>query len=1005
MIKFIIAFIVCLFAIAAATDAQADGAVLALGAFLVKAGWAAYVAYTVATVVVIVAAAAASYGMNRIVASFNTSSNDPFSQAASQLSLASSDFTRGILLNRTSNNDPIPVIYGSRTIGGTRVFLEATGDSNEYLHIVLAMCEGPISAINTVYLNDVPTTDSRFSGLVDVYRHLGGDDQLADSALIAATPLWTENHRLRGVAYLYIRLKYDQDAFSGGMPTITSDVDGRTVYDPRDGLTKFSRNFALCVRDYCSNTRYGRGIPAVNIPDAYITSAANYSDELVSVGGGSQARYTCDGVINIDDGAMPNIKKLLSAGRGMLIFSAGLYKLVIDRPETASFDFTEDNITGSWTISLGTKKNMYNRLRGNFFNPDRSWQPDISPVESTALRVLDNGLILERQIDLPFTANINTVRQLLTIALNQSRQQISCQFTAFISGLRCEVGDVVTITHTTPGWTAKEFRILNLTLKNNDEIVVIAQEYDVTAYDYGTINIVDATPNTNLPDMTATAAPVDLQVVEELYYTATGKGVQVRANLTWEASPDAFVTSYDVAYKESSADVWVFSTTTKSRAAVIYDLAPSRYDFRVRGINTMGVASSWTVLPNVLLAGLTTPPADIEGLVLRPLEGQAHLQWTRAVEMDVLHGGYIKVRYANLQSGATWAGGQDIGPALAGSSTNAVLPLMPGTYMVKAVDSTGNWSTNAAMIVTNVPSILSMNFVDSQDEAPAFAGSKTNLVVDGVTLKLDVEPFNIEQENGDAIITEVCGVRWRMTAENGDDLITEDGDDLQQEEYEVSYGAGGDTIANDEWSGADTVWTSGTYLFASGIDLGAVYLSRVWSDFQYSGYQINDLIDNRSLTMDEWPNWDGEAIEFTGATLYVRTTLNDPAASPVWTSWMPFQIADYKARAFEFKVEAFTNNPNYGVAITAMEVTIDMPDRTERGNNVAVANTGLAATFGRPFKETPAIGVTVNDMNFLDYYVLSGQTRTGFTINIYNSQGDGVARNIDWIAVGYGGEQ
>jgi len=198
---------------------------------------------------------------------------------------------------------------------------------------------------------------------------------------------------------------------------------------------------------------------------------------------------------------------------------------------------------------------------------------------------------------------------------------------------------------------------------------------------------------------------------------------------------------------------------------------------------------------------------------------------------------------------------------------------------------------------------------------------------------------------------------------------------------------------------------TGTYLFSSGIDLGGVYISRVSSDFQFSGYQINDLVDNRSLTADEWQNWDGETVELTGATLYVRTTEDDPAGSPSWTGWSPFVIADYKARAFEFKVEAFTSNPNYGVAITALEVTIDMPDRTERGNNVAVAATGLAVTFGKPFNATPAIGVTVNDMNAGDYYTLTSQTRSGFSINIYNSVGAGVARNIDWTAAGYGGEQ
>jgi hypothetical protein len=43
---------------------------------------------------------------------------------------------------------------------------------------------------------------------------------------------------------------------------ITADIDGRTLYDPRTGLTAFSRNPALAIRDYLTNTRYGRGVPS-----------------------------------------------------------------------------------------------------------------------------------------------------------------------------------------------------------------------------------------------------------------------------------------------------------------------------------------------------------------------------------------------------------------------------------------------------------------------------------------------------------------------------------------------------------------------------------------------------------------------------------------------------------------------------------------------------------------------------------------------------------------------
>jgi hypothetical protein len=356
--------------------------------------------------------------------------------------------------------------------------------------------------------------------------HTGADDQPADEELVESVSEWTTAHRLRGTAYLYTRLKYDQDVFPGGVPTITALVNGRKVYDPRDTSTAFSNNPALCIRDYLTNTRYGRGIDSSLIDDTSFSAAANYCDETVTIGGQSVARYTCDGVVDTGRTSLENIKELLTACRGFLIFSGGKYKLVIDKPETATFTFNEDNVVGGWAIGLGNKQNTFNRVRINYYNPDRDWQADVSAVESTALRTIDNGLLLEREIELPYTSSEPRAKAIATMALNQSRQQVSCEFTATIEGMRCEVGDVVYISHKTPGWdtlnsgAGKKFRVIEIALQSTDEVQVKAIEYDETVYDFGTIPASDPTPNTNLPDITSVIAPTNLTFAETLYFNA-----------------------------------------------------------------------------------------------------------------------------------------------------------------------------------------------------------------------------------------------------------------------------------------------------------------------------------------------------------------------------------------------------------------------------------------------------------------------------------------------------
>ena len=48
---------------------------------------------------------------------------------------------QGILVNKASNNTAIPVIYGKRQIGISRVFVESSGSNNNYLYMAGVLCE------------------------------------------------------------------------------------------------------------------------------------------------------------------------------------------------------------------------------------------------------------------------------------------------------------------------------------------------------------------------------------------------------------------------------------------------------------------------------------------------------------------------------------------------------------------------------------------------------------------------------------------------------------------------------------------------------------------------------------------------------------------------------------------------------------------------------------------------------------------------------------------------
>ena len=431
----------------------------------------------------------------------------------------------GPLLNKRSNTSPIPVIYGTRRTGGNRVLVATQGNRNEFLHVVLLVCEGEIDGFEKIYLDDselrfsgaltensnlnpigaiennesgVPGNTGKFGGdLVRIRLHHGSPSQVADSALVSDISNWTTSHELKGRAYIYARFRYDQDTF-GGIPTITADVRGKriTLLPGTEGVALtspatvgYSSNPALCLRDYLINDDYGRGLDPATIDDDKIIEAANYCDESITLqfdtpaGGETSStgrRYTCDGIVQTDATLYENTRKFLTHMRGFLVFSSGLYRLVLDKAEDSQdFIYDESNIIGSLSVSLGSKKNTLNRMRATFWNPNKNGEDDtiiLEPtfevtslstadqerVSGTNLPTLngrvklkdlrDNGVTLSREIQLPFCDNPHSARYLVNQEIEQSRQQIHATFQVGLAGLRNEIGDIIRIQHAQMGW-------------------------------------------------------------------------------------------------------------------------------------------------------------------------------------------------------------------------------------------------------------------------------------------------------------------------------------------------------------------------------------------------------------------------------------------------------------------------------------------------------------------------------------------------------------------------
>jgi len=427
--------------------------------------------------------------------------------------------------------------------------------------------------------------------------------------------------------------------------------------------------------------------------------------------------------------------------------------------------------------------------------------------------------------------------------------------------------------------------------------------------------------------------------------------------VSWTASVDSFVREYQVEYKLSSGSTYTqFKVDGTATTVDINDLATGTYDFRVKAINSMGVSSSYATLTSQAISGLTANPADVTGLSVIALNNQAHISWDLATDLDVRHGGKIRFRHSSVTSGANWANSTDIGAAVAGHNTETVLPLVSGTYMARAVDSTGNESlTETSFAITTIPDITPMNLVHTVTCHPTFTGTLTGLdVVDGVlkfesAVNIDSRDTNIDT--------------WTFF---------------------------------DSFSGLDV---AGVYEF-DGFDLGGVLTSRVTHALTFTTFEVGDYLDSRSGNVDDYTDWDNPPADLN-VDLYVATTNDQVSGSPTWGEWAKFKTGDFTCRGYKFKLTAASTDADHQFNVTALSIAIDMPDRMHGVRNITSGAGTKSVTYPSNFYAIPSLGITAQSMGTGDYFEITNEATTGFDVTFKNSGGSAISKIFNYQSKGY----
>lgn len=429
-----------------------------------------------------------------------------------------------LLVNQTSKDN---------SHGGTR-------DGNDWLHRLDVWGQGPIDAIETFHIDGDEHTNTRFTGrshpMFRSVSYYGSETQTAPANLVSVHPEITSSMRGKGVAYSWNRFLYrDTDIQYQGEPNVTATVRGLKVWDPRTNPTDstiktWSNNPALCLLDYLM-ADYGKGlseddmdidtfIAAANSCDTTVTipavttntTGATISDyfdrstgELIEIPNGdylpnhrgyqgsstSQVRFQCDVVLNPKDKTATNVEKILKTMKGTLPFSQGQYKLILEDTATSVMSFDDDNTLGNLNITFSDRSKRLNRVTIKFPNRNKDFEddmlvwPDTSTTQYTNYLTEDQGEDLHTEVKLEGVTDFFQAQDLAEFIVKESRSQMFIDFKAQPSAMVLEPGDIIEVTHGSPSWTNKEFRVRELTINSNLTVNIKAQEYDSSIFNWG----------------------------------------------------------------------------------------------------------------------------------------------------------------------------------------------------------------------------------------------------------------------------------------------------------------------------------------------------------------------------------------------------------------------------------------------------------------------------------------------------------------------------------------
>lgn len=768
---------------------------------------------------------------------------------------------------------------------------------------------------------------TNFLSVARVYVHLGSPGQAADPRFQLFMPgVWTAAHRAAGVAYLSCEFVYEESAFPNGLPTISAQLRGAKIYDPRSGATVFTENPALMMRHVLLHPQFGKRTSLTLAEEHQIIAAANACELMISYYGYDWVQmYRAALVAQFGSPARDILDDLAQAmggewayAAGEFLVRAGVYQLPVMNLSDADLATVQRSNDGSTsqnptTISPHRPRNdKINIVAARIWDQAANYiETPITPYRADALIAAD-GAELSQEVTMPAVFYAGQAFHIAGIMLRDGRDPMTTTLMFKMSAYPLELFDTVTLTLARYGWNAKEFRVLGRNFVPGSGVQLTLKETSPAIYVYGAGFVPQGhAPNSGLPKPWDIHPPTIVSIFSgesELIVQNDGtivNGVRV----TWLPIQDASIVSngnVEVQYFVLPDGPWrnapmVNGDATETKFTGLDDLAMILIRARTR--NSLAV-SDWSAQLLHQVVGKTEPPPDMENL---NISGSV-LAWTMPRRVPDLAGFVFRFHYGN---NLDW---NSAVPLHTGVITESPYDLVtrPGgvvTIMGKALDTTGNESAATANIVMDLGDPLIANIIEQIDFKalgwPAAAGEQYG---------------------------------W-----------TEAGGDLVADALDSFYGSG-----NQSFYGGDT---------DPFYDMGAygqmVYVTEpvaITSALAGSIMTLQTETDGIDLVIEYRLSGPGSFYGPDSASFYDEDDSLPFFGGPgQWLPWPGQLVAANDGYQFRVTIGAGTTQG----ALREMVLTIDAPDVEEQLSDVAIAAGGTVIPYSANFKAIKTVQATL----------------------------------------------